>query len=142
VSASSLTIPCLDQLADLALWEAELVADPVAVESALVARLRRAPDRRARRGRRHPLLVILVPAACVTPVVGGDSVAAIWQWAARSPRDKPARIGARRDPLTGLFTVPSERTVRRVLADPDAAATWWAAGSTSNAPTTTRPTRS
>jgi hypothetical protein len=119
VSASSLTIPCLDQLADLALWEAELVADPVVVESALMARLRSVPDRRAQRGLRHPLLVILVLAACATLVVGGDSVAAIWQWAARSPQDKLARIGARCDPLTGRFEVPSERTFRRVLADLD-----------------------
>jgi predicted transposase YbfD/YdcC len=77
------------------------------------------PDRRAQRGLRHPLLVILVLAACATLVVGGDSVAAIWQWAARSPQDKLARIGARRDPLTGRFEVPSERTFRRVLADLD-----------------------
>jgi predicted transposase YbfD/YdcC len=122
VSASSLTMPCLDQLADLALWEAEFVADPVAVESGLVARLRSVPDRRARHGRRHPLLVILVLTACATLVVGGDSVAAIWQWAARSPQDKLARIGARRDPLSGLFVVPSERTFRRVLTDLDAEA--------------------
>jgi hypothetical protein len=77
VSASSLTIPCLDQLADLARWEAELAANPVAVESALMARLRSVPDRRAQRGLRHPLLVILVLAACATLVVGGDSMAAI-----------------------------------------------------------------
>ncbi|WP_169317030.1 ISAs1 family transposase [Actinacidiphila oryziradicis] len=77
------------------------------------------PDRRAQRGLRHPLLVILVLAACATLVVGGDSVAAIWQWAARSPQDKLARIGARCDPLTGRFEVPSERTFRRVLADLD-----------------------
>lgn len=119
MSASSSTMPCLDQLADLALWEAELAADPVAVESALMARLRSVPDRRARRGLRHPLLVILVLAACATLVVGGDSVAALWQWAARAPQDTLARIGARRDPLTGRFEVPSERTFRRVLADLD-----------------------
>jgi predicted transposase YbfD/YdcC len=119
VSASSLTVPCLGQLADLALWEAEFVADPVVVESALMARLGSVPDRRAERGLRHPLLVILVLAACGTLAVGGDSVAAVWQWAARSPQDKLARIGARRDPLTGRFEVPSERTFRRVLADLD-----------------------
>ncbi len=119
MSASSPTMPCLDQLADLALWEAELVVDPVAVESALVIRLGGVPDPRARRGRRHPLVVILVLVACGTLVVGGDSVTAIWQWAARAPQDKLARIGARRDPLTGLFTVPSERTFRRVLAEVD-----------------------
>ena len=117
---SSLVPPAVGQLTDLARWEAELTAGPVAVESALVNRLRQVPDRRAKRGRRHALVVILVLTACATVVIGGDSVAAIWQWAARSPQDKLARIGARRDPLTGRLVVPSERTFRRVLADLDA----------------------
>ncbi|MGW5433629.1 transposase family protein [Streptomyces sp. NPDC004059] len=86
VSVSSLTDPVLDQLADLALWEAELAAEPVEVESALLRRLAQVPDRRARRGLRHPLVVVLVLTACAMLVVGGDCVAAIWQWAARSPR--------------------------------------------------------
>jgi hypothetical protein len=120
VSASSLISPALGQLADLALWEAELADDPVAAESALVGRLRQVPDRRAERGRRHPLVVILVLAACATLVVGGDSMTAIRQWAARAPQVKLARIGARYDPLTGQYLVPSERTFRRVLADLDA----------------------
>ncbi|MFB7186940.1 ISAs1 family transposase [Streptomyces sp. NPDC056230] len=120
MSVSSLTDPVLDQLADLALWEAELAAEPVEVESALLRRLAQVPDRRARRGLRHPLVVVLVLTACATLVVGGDCVAAIWQWAARSPQDKLARIGARRDPLTGRYLVPSERTFRRVLTDLDA----------------------
>jgi predicted transposase YbfD/YdcC len=132
VSASSPTTPCLDQLADLALWEAELAADPAEVESVLVSRLAQVPDHRARRGLRHPLVVVLVLAACATLVVGSDSMAAIWQWVARSPQDKLARIGARRDSLTGLYTVPSERTFRRVLNNLDtdaldAATCGWAA---------------
>jgi hypothetical protein len=106
VSASSLISPGLGQLTDLALWEAELAADPVAVESALVSRLRQVPDRRAERGRRHPLVAILVLAACATLVVGGDSMTAIWQWAARAPQAKLARIGARYDPLAGQYLVP------------------------------------
>ncbi|MGI5137780.1 MULTISPECIES: hypothetical protein [unclassified Streptomyces] len=36
MSASSLISPVLGQLTDLALWEAELAADPAAAESALV----------------------------------------------------------------------------------------------------------
>jgi hypothetical protein len=112
VSVSSLTDPVVDQLADLALWETELAAEPVEVESALLRRLARVPDRRTRRGLRHPLVVVLVPTACATLVVGGDCVAAIWQWAARSPQDKLARVGGRRNPLTGRYLVPSERTFR------------------------------
>jgi predicted transposase YbfD/YdcC len=78
------------------------------------------PDQRARRGLRHPLVVVLVLTACATLVVGGDSVMAIWQWAARSSQEKLERLGAWRDPFTGAFLVPSERTFRRVLADLDA----------------------
>lgn len=109
--------PAVGQLADLALWEAEFATDPAVVESELVSRLRQVPDRRAKRGRRHALVVILALTACATLVVGGDSIAAIWQWAARAPQAKLARIGARYDPLTGRYLVPSERTFRRVLAD-------------------------
>ena len=117
---SSLIPPAVDQLADLALWESELATDPAAVESALVRRLQQVPDRRAKRGRRHALVAILVLTACATLVVGGDSIAAIWQWAARAPQAKLARSGATRDPLTGRYLLPSERTFRRVLADVDA----------------------
>ncbi|MCW2869779.1 ISAs1 family transposase [Actinacidiphila oryziradicis] len=117
---SSLIPPAVGQLADLALWETELATDPGVAESALVSRLRQVPDRRAKRGRRHALVVVLVLTACATLVVGGDSMAAVWQWAARAPQAKLARIGARRDPLTGRYLVPSERTFRRVLADLDA----------------------
>lgn len=114
---SSLIPPVVGQLADLALWETELASGPVEVESALVSRLRQVPERRAKRGRRHALVVILALTACATLVIGGDSIAAIWQWAARAPQSKLARMGARYDPLTGRYLVPSERTFRRVLAD-------------------------
>ncbi|MEV6869114.1 ISAs1 family transposase [Streptosporangium subroseum] len=121
---SSPTSPCLrsplDQLADLALWEAELTADPIAVESTLMGRLAAVPDRRSTCGRRHRLAVILTLTACATLVIGSDSVAAIWQWATRTSQDVLQRLGAYRDPLTGRYLVPSERAFRRVLADLDA----------------------
>jgi DDE_Tnp_1-associated len=110
----------VDQLAGLAKRELGSAADPAGAESALVARLSRVPDLRRRRGRRHPLVAVLALAACATLVVGGDSVTAIWQWAARASQDKLARLGARRNPFTGRFLVPSERTFRRVLAKLDA----------------------
>jgi hypothetical protein len=71
--------PCLDQLADLAQWECELAADPAKAESALLARLSTVPDPRGKRGRRHPLIVVLALTACATLVVGGDSITAIWR---------------------------------------------------------------
>ena len=67
-------------------------------------------------------------AACATLVVGSDSVTAIWQWAARAPEEKLARLGARWNPFTRRFVVPSERTFRRVLARLDGDALDAAAG--------------
>ena len=126
MSSSSPIGPVADHLTDLALWEAELAADPVAVAadpllvaSSLLDRLRQVPDPRRLRGLRHPLLVILVLTACATLVAGNDSVTAIRQWAARTPQDVLHRLGARYNPLWGRYTVPSERTFRRVLAGLD-----------------------
>lgn len=134
MSSSSPISPVVDHLADLALWEAELAvdsdavdsdaadsvaADPLSVASSLLDRLRQVPDPRRLRGLRHPLLVILVLTACATLVVGNDSVAAIRQWAARAPQDVLHRLGARYNPWRGRYTVPSERTFRRVLAGLD-----------------------
>ncbi|MFC7646135.1 ISAs1 family transposase [Streptosporangium lutulentum] len=90
------------------------------MESALMRRLATVPDQRSSCGLRHPLVVIVTLTACATPVVGGDSVAAIRQWAARISQQVLQRLGAYRDSFTGLFTVPSERTFRRVLAELDA----------------------
>lgn len=124
VSSSSLISPVVGHLADLALWEAELAADggdtdALSVAGPLVQRLRQVPDPRRARGRRHCLVVILALTACATLVVGNDSVAAIWQWAARTPQAVLRRLGARFDPWRGRHTVPSERTFRRVLTDLD-----------------------
>jgi predicted transposase YbfD/YdcC len=65
-------------------------------------------------------VLILALTACATLVVGSDSVTAIWQWAARAPQDKLARLGARWNTFIRGFVVPSERTFRRVLARLDA----------------------
>lgn len=109
----------VDRLADLALWEAELAADPQAAASSLAMRLAQVPDPRDPRGRRHPLVVILVLTACATLVVGNDCVTAIRQWAAGTGQDVLARIGARYDGWTGRYLVPGEATFRRVLSTVD-----------------------
>ena len=129
VSVSCPSKSPLDQLTGLAERELSSAADPAGAESVLVARLSKVPDLRRRRGRRHSLVLVLVLVACATLVVGGDSIAAIWQWAARVSQDKLARLGARRNPLTGRFLVPSERTFRRVLGRLDADALDAAIGS-------------
>ena len=82
----------LDQLAGLAERELASAVDPAQAQSALVVRLSKVPDLRRRRGRRHPLVVVLALAACATLVVGGDSVTAIWQWAARVSQEKLGRL--------------------------------------------------
>jgi predicted transposase YbfD/YdcC len=115
VSVSSPISPAVDHLADLALWEAELAADPQVVASSLATRLAQIPDPRDPRGRRHRLVVILALTACATLVVGNDCVTAIWQWAAGTSQEVLARIGARYDGWTGRYLVPSEATFRRVL---------------------------
>lgn len=113
---SSPISPVVDHLADLALWEAELAGGPQQVASSLMARLALVPDPRDLRGRRHPLVVILVLTACATLVAGNDCLAAIWQWAAGTDQEVLARIGARHDGWTGRYVVPSEATFRSVLA--------------------------
>jgi len=115
VSVSSPISPVVDHLADLALWEAELAADPQAASS-LAMRLAQVPDPRDPRGRRHPLVVVLALTACATLVVGNDCVTAIWQWASGTGQDVLARIGARYDGWTGRYVVPGEATFRRVLS--------------------------
>jgi predicted transposase YbfD/YdcC len=127
VSSSSLISPAVGHLADLALWEAEIAAEArgddtraLSLAGPLVARLRQVPDPRRSRGLRHPLVVILALTACATLVVGNDHVSAIWQWAARTPQEVLARLGARYHPWSGRYTIPSQRAFGRVLTRLDA----------------------
>jgi hypothetical protein len=102
-------------------------ADPLrpAETPQLLAYLATVTDPRARAGRRHPLVAILVLAAAAV-LAGARSIAAIAEWAADAPQPVRAALGARRDPLTGrwVWAVPSETTIRRTLArvDPEALA--------------------
>jgi hypothetical protein len=77
-------------------------------------------DPRTRAGRRHPLVTILAIAAAAV-LTGARSIAAIAEWAVDRPQPVRAALGARRDPLTGRWTVPTETTIRRTLArlDPE-----------------------
>ncbi|WP_308201556.1 ISAs1 family transposase [Sphaerisporangium perillae] len=85
----------------------------------LVARFRSIADPRQASKVRHTLEAILAVMTFGTTVVGGDSIAAIIEWAEDAPQDLPARLGCWGDPLTGVHHPPSECTLRRVLADVD-----------------------
>jgi predicted transposase YbfD/YdcC len=87
----------------------------------LLADLGQLPDPRQRRGRQHPLGVVLAVAVCAV-LAGAGSLAAIGEWAADAPGPILAALGVRRDPLRRAWQPPAEATVRRVLAgiDPDA----------------------
>jgi predicted transposase YbfD/YdcC len=84
----------------------------------LLAYLATIPDPRAARGRRHPLTAILAMAAAAV-LAGARSVTAIAEWAADTPQEVRAALGACRD-APDHFTVPAEATIRRTLARLDA----------------------
>jgi hypothetical protein len=102
-------------------------ADPLrpAERPHLLAYLATVTDPRARAGRRHPLVAILVLAATAV-LAGARSITAIAEWAADAPQPVRAALGTRRDPRTGrwVWAVPTETTIRRTLArvDPEALA--------------------
>jgi hypothetical protein len=87
----------------------------------LLAYLATITDPRARAGRRHPLVAILVLAAAAV-LAGARSMTAIAEWATDTPQPVRAALGARRDPLSGRWAVPAEATIRRTLARLDAEA--------------------
>ncbi|MFG1711341.1 ISAs1 family transposase [Nonomuraea sp. M3C6] len=78
------------------------------------------PDPRDRRGRRHPLVVILalVQAAIVS---GAVSYAAIRHWIRSAPDPVLAQLGARFDRRTGRHQAPHPDTVCRTMELLDAA---------------------
>ncbi|MEV7969977.1 transposase family protein [Sphaerisporangium sp. NPDC088356] len=92
----------------------EAVTDP-ARRGDLLTRFGRLGDPRSRHGRRHSLTSVLAVVACAVVTVSGDSLNGIQQWADHAPQPVLAGLGVYRNPLTGLYEPPSERTIRRVL---------------------------
>lgn len=78
------------------------------------------PDPRKRKGRIHPLPVILGLAAC-SNAAGHTTPTEIGEWCRDAPQQLLASLGARYDALTGMHLAPSRDTVARVLAalEPD-----------------------
>jgi predicted transposase YbfD/YdcC len=85
------------------------------------------PDPRSRLGRWHPLVSILLIAACAT-TCDADGMTAVWQWVEDADQPTLARLRVRVDPLSGRRRPPSERTIRRLLARVDPQAVQAAAG--------------
>lgn len=80
----------------------------------VAARLTALPDPRDRRGRRYPLVSVLLTAACAV-LTGARSYFAIGQWARHAPQDALARLGFRACGPLGVRRAPSPSTLRRVL---------------------------
>lgn len=105
---SSLIPPALDQLCRLPEVASEEVPD-------LVERLAEVPDPRDPRGVRHALAVVLSLTACAV-LAGATSLLAVGEWIADAPANVLDRLGVRSDPLQPRRALPSETTVRRLLA--------------------------
>ena len=87
---------------------------------ALLEHLRAQPDFRKRRGRRHTLASVLT-IVLVARLAGRHTVTRMARWARCLSQPQLRRMGARRNPRTGLFEAPSLNTIRRVLAEIDIA---------------------
>ena len=86
----------------------------------LLAVLARVPDPRRRRGRRFSLVFVLaVAVACV--LAGAASFREIGDQAADLPQALLARLGGRRHPLRRKVVAPSEKRIRTLLQQVDAA---------------------
>jgi predicted transposase YbfD/YdcC len=100
-SASSPIRTAVDHLAGLG------VSDLVAVAPQLREVLAEVVDPRARRGVRHPLVVVLAAAVCAV-AAGAQSYVAIAEWVADLPVEAAAALGV-------VHKCPCESTIRRVV---------------------------
>jgi predicted transposase YbfD/YdcC len=76
---------------------------------------RQVKDPRSAQGRNYPLPCLLAIAVCAFTAAGHDRLTAVGQWIARATPADLARLRAPRDPLTGVYRVPDEKTIRVVL---------------------------
>ncbi|MFE9859082.1 transposase family protein [Streptomyces sp. NPDC005780] len=81
----------------------------------LLERLAQVPDPRDPRGVRHSLAVVLALTACAV-LTGATSLLAVGEWIADAPPHVLEQLGVRLDPVLPRRLVPSEATVRRLLA--------------------------
>jgi hypothetical protein len=84
-------------------------------QECLLRALSQVPDPRDRRGVRHELPAIMAMAIAAV-LAGSTSFYAIGQWIAGAGQKTLKALGARRDPASGRYLGPEEKTVRRVCA--------------------------
>jgi hypothetical protein len=92
---------------------------PITGDGGLLWVLEGLTDPRKKRGIRHKVATILTMVAAAT-LAGHRSFRAVADWVVDLPQDALARLGARREPLTGRYIPPSEATIRRTVKDVDA----------------------
>jgi hypothetical protein len=101
----------------------DAVADVNTLELAgaggLLEALRELSDPRSKRGIRHQIASTLTMVAAAT-ISGCRSFRSVADYVADLPPEALARLGARRNPVTGCPVAPSEATIRRTVQDIDA----------------------
>jgi hypothetical protein len=108
----------LGDLAALPAADRDVLADRI---PQLMAHLAWVPDPRDPRGMRHSLASLLATVVAAV-LAGARSFAAIGEWVADVPAGVLDVLGIRYDPLSCVFEVPDEATIRDVLERLDAAA--------------------
>jgi predicted transposase YbfD/YdcC len=89
--------------------------DGEGLDEAAWARLAALPDPRSPQGLIYPLPCLVAAAVCALTAAGHDGLTAVGQWLGRASQADLARLRMPRDPLTGLYRVPDEKTIRTVL---------------------------
>jgi predicted transposase YbfD/YdcC len=78
-------------------------------------RLEALPDPRSPQGRIYPLACLIAIAVCAFTAAGNDRFTAVGQWVNRASQADLARLRTPRDPVTGRYRAPGEKTIRVVL---------------------------
>jgi len=78
-------------------------------------RLEALPDPRSPLGLIYPLPCLIAAAVCAMTAAGHDGLTAIGQWLGDATPADLARLRMPRDPWTGIYRCPDEKTIRRVL---------------------------
>jgi predicted transposase YbfD/YdcC len=90
-------------------------ADGATLATSTWQRLEALPDPRSPQGRIYPLPCLIAIAVCAFTAAGNDRLTAVGQWTRRASQADLVRMRAPRDPVTGRYRAPDEKTIRVVL---------------------------